>query len=164
MLQRRRAAAAVALLCWFYAPLRLSVSVLAPRAHHVPAATQPLPAPHAGHGMLEVILLRLQMSSEAALTGHANVHWHLAYAQEEDHERLCANGEHNHCRSAGYLSQADAFVGALLELRDQLRASVHQLARCNARYRTSGEICRQAEFAWELARAHPNPNLNLSPT
>lgn len=154
MQHRRRAAAAVTLLCCFYAPLRLSVSVLAPRAHPVPAAaTQPLPAAGNATGLLELILLGLASSSEAGLIGHADVHWHPAYAEEEDHERACVCGDHNYCRSAGFVSQAKAFVAALLELLQQLLASVHQQSRCNARYRTPGEICRQAEFAGELARA-----------
>ena len=167
MQHRRRAAAAVTLLCCFYAPLRLSVSVLAPRAHPVPAAaTQPLPAAGNATGLLELILLGLASSSEAALTGHADVHWHPAYAEER--ERACVHGEHNCCRTSGFLSQAYAFVAALLELLQQLLASVHQQSRCNARYRTPGEICRQAEFAGELARAasahkEPPPPCNPNP-
>ena len=82
-------------------------------------------------------------------------------------------GRPNYRRPAGLLSQAYAFVAALLELLQQLLVSVRNESRCEARYRSPGEIRQQAELTRELARAakgtataaptQPNPNPNPNP-
>jgi len=154
MQHHTRAAAAVLLLFCFYAPLRLSVSVLAPRAHPVPAAKHPPPhRASSAAGWLEPRPLGPARASEASLTGRAELlQWHPAYA-EAAHERACMLGRPNYRRPAGLLSQAYAFVAALLELLQQLLVSVRNESRCEARYRSPGEIRQQAELTRELARA-----------